>query len=83
MLILSRLLISPNNNDEHYEALVERQTKKDKNHDNPRKYNFIPMGSTVAVQLEDGGPWTHGIVAGKGDHDHHNISYIICIIKIG
>ena len=33
MAILSRLPISPNNDDEHYETLVVRNTKKDKNHD--------------------------------------------------
>ena len=49
MLILSRLLISPNNDDEHYEALVKRQTKKDMSHDTPRNYDFIPIGSTVVV----------------------------------
>ena len=50
MLILSRPAFSPNNDDKHYEALVKRQTKKDKNHNTPRSYNFIPIGSTVAVQ---------------------------------
>ena len=34
-LILSRLPIRANN-DQHYEALVERKTKRDKIHDSPR-----------------------------------------------
>ena len=48
--ILCRLLISPNNDDEHYEVLVKRQTKKDKNHDTPKNYTFLLIGSAVAVQ---------------------------------
>ena len=51
MLILNRLLISLYNDDKHYEELVKRQTKNyDKNHDIPRYYDFIPIGSTVALQ---------------------------------
>ena len=34
----------------HYEPLVKRQTKQDKNHTTPRKYDFISVGSKVAVQ---------------------------------
>ena len=37
----------------------------------------IPIGSTGAVQQEDRGPWTHGTIIGKGDHNHHNRSYNI------
>ena len=81
--MLSRLQISPNNDDEHYEALVERQTKKDKDLDTPRYYDFIPIGSTVTFQQEDGGLWIHGTIAGKGDHNPNNISYTICMTKTG
>ena len=41
-----------------------------KNQGTPRNYVSIPTGSTVAVQGEDGGLWTHGTVEGKGDHNH-------------
>ena len=27
------------------------------------------------------GPWTHGTIETKGDHNHHNRSYKICITK--
>ena len=37
----------------------------------------IPIGSTVAVQWEDRGPWTHGMIVRKGNHNHHNQSYKI------
>ena len=35
-------------------ALVERQTKNDRNHDTPRNYTFISIGSTLAGQWNDG-----------------------------
>ena len=50
MLTINRPLIGVNNNDEHYQALVRRQTKNDKNHDTSRKCALIQIGSTVAVQ---------------------------------
>ena len=43
----------------------------------------IPIGSTVAVQQEEGGPWTHGTAEGKGDHNHHDRSYNIHITRTG
>ena len=35
------------------------------------------------IHCEDGGPWTHGTVVGRGDHKHNNRSYMICITKTG
>ena len=43
MPIISRLLIGVNN-EEHYEALVNRQTKDDKNQGTPRNYVLFPQG---------------------------------------
>ena len=43
----------------------------------------IPIGSTVAVQWEDRGPWTHGTVIGKGDPNHYNRSCKIQVTKRG
>ena len=43
----------------------------------------IPIRSTVAVQWEDRGPWTHGTIIGKGDHNHHNRSYKIQVTTTG
>ena len=62
---VNRPLIDVNNNDEQYEALVRTQTKNDKNHDTSRNYTLIPIGSTVAVQEEDGVLWTHGSKVGR------------------
>ena len=81
MLILSRLLISTKNNDEHYEALVKRQ-KKNKSHDTSRNYNFIPIESAVEVQQKDGGSLTHGTIIQNIDNNH-NISCTICVTKTG
>ena len=52
--------------------LVNRQIKDDTNQGTPRNYVSIPIGSTVAVQCEDGGPWTHGTIEGKSDYNHHD-----------
>ena len=48
------------NNKDHNEALVKRQTRNNKNYDTARNYNLFLIESTVAVQWEDGGLLTHG-----------------------
>ena len=48
MLILNRLPINLDNDDEHYEVLVNRQTKNDKKYDNDRNYASFSIESTVA-----------------------------------
>ena len=35
------------------------------------------------VQQENGGPWTHGTVVGRDDHNHGNRSYTIRLTKTG
>ena len=77
MPIINRSLIDLNNDADHYKVLIKRQTKHYKNHDTSRIYASIPIGSTVAVQREDGGQWTHGPVESKGDHNHNGWSYTI------
>ena len=57
--------------------------KDDKYKDTPKNYFSIPIGSTVVDQWEDGQLWTHGTIEGKGDQNHHDISYHICITKTG
>ena len=44
---------------------------------------LFSMWSTVAIQLKDGGLWTHGTVEGRGDPSHNNRSYMIHITKTG
>ena len=61
--------------------IIKRQMKDDKNKDTFKNYVSIPIGSTVVVQQENQGPWTHGTMEGKGDQNHHDRSYHICITK--
>ena len=77
MPITNRPSIGLNNNDKHYEPLVKRQTKNNKNHGTPRKYASIPIGSTIVVQHKNGRLWTHGTIERKGNHNHKNRSYTI------
>ena len=83
MSIIKRAPMHIDKDEEHYEALVKRQTKDDNSQGTPRNYVSVPIGSTVVVQHEDEGPWTHGTVEGKGDHNHHDKFYNILITKMG
>ena len=38
----------------------------------------IPVGSTVADKR-----WTRGTIVGKGDHNHNDGSYTMCVTKKG
>ena len=67
--------------DDHHTKLVDRQGKND--NDISPVFSNIPIGSAVAVQHEDSGPWTHGTVVNMGDHNHHDRSYIIQLTKNG
>ena len=75
--------INSNNDDKHYEALVTRQTRNNKNYGTSRSYYSFSIWSTVVVQQEDGGPLIHGTVVGRGDHNHSNRCYMIRISKTG
>ena len=83
MPVIKRLLMGIDNDDEHHKALIIRQTKNDKDKDTSKNFVSLPVGSTVVVQHEDGGPWTHGIIEGKGNHKHHDRSDNIHITKTG
>ena len=50
MLIIKRIPVKSDNDEDHYEALVKRQTRNDKNYDTARSYDLFSIGSTVAVQ---------------------------------
>ena len=74
MPTFSRLLISINNDEEHCEVLVNRQTKDGKSRYS-QKLCFHSGGSTVVVQCEEGELWTHGTIEGKCNHNHNERSY--------
>ena len=84
MPIINRIPINSDNDEDHYETLIKRQVRNDKNYDTARNYDIFSIGSTVAVQQEYGGPWwTHGTIVGAGSHNHSNGSYTITITRIG
>ena len=61
--------------DEHHSKLVDRQ-HRNKNDAAP-VFASLPIGSAVVVQREDSRLWTHGMVVGTGDHNHHGQTYTI------
>ena len=67
--------------DNCHAKIIERQQKN--NNDTAVTFSCIPIGSAVAVQQEDSGPWTHGTVAGTGNHNHHDKSYTIQLTTNG
>ena len=75
MPVINRPLVGTNNDDEDHKALIGRQSRKDKGKDTSIGFVSLPIGSTVAVQQEDRGLWTHGTVEAKGNHNHHNRLY--------
>ena len=83
MPVIDKKLISIDNDDEHHKNLTQRQGKNDQNKDTSQIFVSIPIGSTVVVQWENGGPWAHGTIIGKGDHNHHNRLYKIQVIATG
>ena len=48
--VINRTPVDTINDDDHYESSVERQERLTQNNDTLRNYNFIPTGSTVALQ---------------------------------
>ena len=58
MPILYRIAINLDNDEDHYEALVKRQARNDKNYDKARNYDLFSIGSTVPVKkrMGDCGP---------------------------
>ena len=75
MPVIDRKPVSADNDDEHLVKLLHRQSKNDKNNDASQVFVSIPIWSTVAVQWEDRGLWSHGTIVGKGSHNHHSQSY--------
>ena len=59
---MGRELINVNNDDDDYEALKSRQEACTKNNDTHKDSTLFSSGSTVAVQIEDGGSWLHGVM---------------------
>ena len=43
----------------------------------------FPIGSTIAIQHEDGGPWMYEIIEKANNSGHSGRSYKIRVIKTG
>ena len=50
MSIINRIPVNSDNDDGHYEALVKRRMRNDKNSDTAKNYDLFSIGSTVVVQ---------------------------------
>ena len=81
--IINRKPIGRDSDNEHHSKLVHRQHKNVTSNDASPVFASIPIGSTVAVQQEDSGPWTHGAIVEKGDHHHHDWSYTLQVTTTG
>ena len=81
MLVLDCKPVGQDCDDDHHSKLVDRQYKND--NDTSPVFLYIPIRSAVAVQQEDGGPWTHGMIVDTGNHNHHDRSYTIQLTTNG
>ena len=78
---MNREPININNDDNQYEA--------HKTHQDSVLRTLIlskttfPVGSTVAVQCEEGGPWMLRVIREANTSDHRGNSYIISVMKMG
>ena len=81
MPVLDHKLVGQDCDDDHYRKLIDRQHKND--NDTPPVFPYIPIGSAVVVQWEDGRPWIHGMVVDIGNHNHHGRSYTIQLTTNG
>ena len=50
---------------------------------NSQRLTSFPLGCTVVIQCEDGGPWTHRVIKEANKSDYNGRSYIIKVLKMG
>ena len=81
LLRLSRPPILCDNDGNNHTALANRQSQSNKEADTHVNIYFLPMGSTVVVQQEDGGPLMHGTIIGDGAKDHSVRCFKIRVTK--
>ena len=79
---MKRKPININNNDVQYEALKACQDKYVKDNSIHKNLLSFPIGSKVAVQCEDGGPWMYGVTEEANNSNHSGRSYIIRVMKM-
>ena len=61
--------------------ISQQTSKNDRSCDTSSNYASFSLGSTVGIQWEDGGLWSHGRVIGRGNHDCGNRLFMIGITK--
>ena len=82
MPILNRSPVNTDNDDEHYETLVQRQAKTDKNYEYSQKLQFNSSRvycSNSKRRQRTVDPWNNN----KGDQSHNNWSNRIHVTKMG
>ena len=79
---MNREPINFNADDENYKALKYAKINTLRVMILTDSFSF-PIGSTIAVQCEDGGHWTCGIGKEVKGTDHHGWSYMIGLMKSG
>ena len=75
LLRFNRQPIMYDNDESNLSVLIERQAYSNEDKDTGKNITLPPIGTTVTVHWEDGGPWTHGTIVGHGSSDHHERSY--------
>ena len=81
MPVIGHRPIGQDCDDEHHSRLLDRQHRN--GNDASPVFAPLPIGSAVAVQQEDSRLWTHGMVIGMGDHNHHDQAYTIHLTTNG
>ena len=74
---MNRKPININNDDAQYETFKSCHHKYIKKNDVCKDSLSYPVGSTVAVQHEDGELWMQGVIEKVNNSNHYGRSYII------
>ena len=69
LLRLSRPSMVCDDDESNHTVLTNRQPFSNKDTDTQRNISFLPTGSTVVVQQEDGGSWMQRMIIGHGSED--------------
>ena len=72
-----------NHKDEYYRALKSRQEAYIKNNDSCKNSTIFSSGSTVAIQMEDGGSWVYGKIIEGNNKGQQGWSYWVQVTKTG
>ena len=71
------------NYDLDHKAFEANERKNDKGKNTEKDPTIFITGATVAVQWEDGGLWTHGMIVGPHTNDHRGHLHTLQVMKTG